>query len=37
MAFQCGQLSKTEFVDLANCPLSQEEYYSILEKKGYFK
>jgi len=36
MAFQCG-LSKTEFLDLARCPLSKEAYFEILDKKGYLK
>ena len=33
MAIQC-KLKKTELIDLANCPLSQSEYFKILEDKG---
>ncbi len=33
MSFQC-KLDKNKFVDLANCPLSKEEYIAILEEKG---
>jgi hypothetical protein len=33
MAVQC-KLDKREFLDLANCPLSEEDYLSILDKKG---
>ena len=36
MSRQCG-LSKNEFIDLANCPLSFEEYIKVLEKKGMLK
>ncbi len=32
MSQQC-KLSKNEFVDLANCPLSKEEYLEILKSK----
>ena len=32
MATQC-ELSKEEFANLVNCPLSQEEYFKILDKK----
>lgn len=34
MSSQC-KLSKTQFADLVNCPLSQDEYFEILEKGGY--
>ena len=34
MSFQCGELSKSELIDLANCPLTKEEYIKILEQKG---
>ncbi len=33
MAGQC-KLTRMEFVDLANCPLSREEYEKILKDKG---
>lgn len=33
MSFQC-KLDKKEFIDLANCPLSKEDYLEILDKKG---
>jgi hypothetical protein len=33
MSFQC-KLSKTEFMDLVNCPLSQKEFTNILQEKG---
>jgi hypothetical protein len=33
MYVQC-QLSKGEFIDLAKCPLSKEEYFNILKDKG---
>ena len=33
MATQC-KLNKPDFIDLANCPLSQESYIDILIKKG---
>ena len=33
MSHQC-KLSKTEFMDLANCPLSEEAYLEILTVKG---
>ena len=36
MAFQCA-LSKSEFIDLVKCPLSEEAYKEILEKKGFLK
>lgn len=32
MSFQC-QLSKSEFIDLANCPLTKEKYFEILKEK----
>lgn len=33
MSVQC-KLDKREFLDLANCPLSKEDYLAILDKKG---
>jgi hypothetical protein len=36
MSFQC-HLTKAEFIDLARCPLSNEAYLEILEKKGLLK
>lgn len=33
MSVQC-QLDKTQFINLAKCPLSKEEYLKILNKKG---
>lgn len=33
MSVQC-KLSKNELINLANCPLSQKEYFQILEDKG---
>ncbi len=33
MSHQC-KLSKTEFMDLANCPLSEEKYIQILRDKS---
>jgi hypothetical protein len=33
MASQC-KLTKQQFCDLANCPLSAEEYLKILKEKG---
>ena len=36
MSIQC-KLNKKELMDLANCPLSQEEYFKILENKGLIK
>jgi hypothetical protein len=33
MSVQC-HLDKNDFIDLANCPLSKEDYMAILEKKG---
>ncbi len=35
MSVQC-KLSKQQFCDLVNCPLSAEEYKHILESKGEF-
>jgi len=32
MSFQC-QLSKSEFLDLAKCPLTKEKYFEILKEK----
>ena len=34
MSHQC-KLSKSEFMDLANCPLSEDEYLKILEDKEF--
>ena len=34
MSYQC-KLSKSEFMDLANCPLSEDEYLKILEDKEF--
>lgn len=36
MARQCG-LTNKQFTDLANCPLSQEAYFAILQQRGYFQ
>ncbi len=36
MSFQC-HLDKNDFIDLANCPLSKEDYIDILSKKGLLK
>ena len=33
MSLQC-HLDKNDFMDLAKCPLSKEDYLEILEKKG---
>ena len=33
MSFQC-KLNKNEFLDLAKCPMSKEEYIEILENNG---
>jgi len=33
MSVQC-HLDKDEFMDLSNCPLSKDDYFEILEKKG---
>ena len=33
MAIQC-KLEKNELIDLANCPLTKEGYFVILENKG---
>ncbi|QQS29584.1 MAG: hypothetical protein IPM47_01130 [Sphingobacteriales bacterium] len=33
MSRQC-KLTKSEFIDLAKCPLSEKEYFQILEEKG---
>lgn len=33
MSFQC-HLEKNDFIDLAKCPLSKEEFIQILEQKG---
>ncbi len=35
MSRQC-YLSKEQFMDLAKCPLSQDEYLKILKEKGFF-
>lgn len=34
MSEQC-RLSKQQFADLVNCPLSKEDYFKILKEKGY--
>ena len=34
MSLQC-KLDKTDFMDLAHCPLSKKQYFEILEEKGY--
>lgn len=36
MSFQC-KLDKKEFIDLANCSLSKEDYLDILDKRGFLK
>ncbi|MEQ9099050.1 MAG: hypothetical protein RIF36_28120 [Imperialibacter sp.] len=36
MSVQC-KLDKNELMDLANCPLSQKEYFKILADKGLIK
>ncbi len=36
MSNQC-KLSKSEFMDLANCPLSEEEFVKILDKNELLK
>ena len=36
MSTQC-KLSKSEFLDLVNCPLSKEGFIEILESKGLLK
>ncbi len=36
MSTQC-KLTKNEFMDLANCPLSKEEFVKILEINGLLK
>lgn len=33
MSVQC-HLDKNEFMDLSNCPLSKEDFFKILQKKG---
>jgi hypothetical protein len=33
MSVQC-HLDKDKFMDLSNCPLSKDDYFEILEKKG---
>ncbi len=33
MSSQC-KLTKSDFMDLANCPLSKEKYFKILEDNG---
>jgi len=33
MSVQC-HLDKNEFMDLSNCPLSRDDYFEILDKKG---
>ena len=34
MSHQC-KLSKQEFMDLANCPMSKEHYFRLLKDNGY--
>lgn len=34
MSVQC-KLDKNQFIDLANCPLSKQEYIEILDSRGY--
>lgn len=36
MSYQC-KLDKPDFMDLANCPLSKEQYFKILEAKGFIE
>lgn len=36
MSFQC-KLSKDEFLDLANCPMSKEKYFDILRQNGFIE
>ncbi len=36
MSFQC-KLTKQQFMDLAKCPLSEEEYITILIDKGFIE
>lgn len=36
MSLQC-KIDKKELMDLANCPLSQEDYFKILASKGLIK
>lgn len=34
MSFQC-KLSKDEFLDLANCPMSKQQYFDTLLENGF--
>lgn len=36
MSQQC-KLTKDEFIDLANCPMSKEQYFEILKHNGYIE
>lgn len=36
MSFQC-KLSKDEFLDLANCPMSKQQYFDILLENGFIE
>lgn len=36
MSSQC-KVNKSQFADLVNCPLSQDEYLKVLEAEGYLK
>lgn len=36
MSVQC-YLDKNDFMNLSNCPLSKEDYFEILDKKGLLK
>ncbi len=36
MSVQC-KLDKAQFLDLVRCPLSKEDYFHILESKGFLK
>lgn len=36
MSMQC-KLDKSDFMDLANCPLSKKQYFDILSEKGYIE
>ena len=36
MSYQC-KLSKDEFTDLVNCPMSKKQYFDILQKNGFIE
>lgn len=36
MSYQCN-LSKDEFMDLVNCPMSKQQYFDILQRKGFLE